>query len=145
MKEVSVGILRRNGLVLACQRKKSAQYPLKWEFPGGKIERGESPTEAIIRELHEELNVQATPGAEFHRQEWDYGDFSYRVYYYAVDRFAGEPVNQAFEQIRWVKPGELLGMDILEGNRDVVQRLCKERFPTTKQSQVTPPEGAGQS
>jgi 8-oxo-dGTP diphosphatase len=123
MKEVSVGILRRNDLVLACQRKKSAQYPLKWEFPGGKIEPGESPLQAIIRELHEELNIQAAPGAEFHRQEWDYGDSSYRVYYYLIDRFTGEPVNQAFEQIRWVKPQELPGMDILEGNRDVLKKM----------------------
>ncbi|HXF99361.1 MAG TPA: NUDIX domain-containing protein, partial [Bacteroidota bacterium] len=46
MKEVSVGILLRNGHVLACQRKRSARYPLKWEFPGGKLEPGETPEDA---------------------------------------------------------------------------------------------------
>ncbi len=82
MKQVAVGILHRDGLVLACQRKKTALYPLQWEFPGGKVESGESPTDALIRELHEELGIVARPAKEFHRQEWDYGDMAYRVFYY---------------------------------------------------------------
>jgi mutator protein MutT len=124
MKDVSVGILQNNGLVLACQRKKTALYPLQWEFPGGKIETGETPTHALIRELHEELGIVAVPGEEFHRQEWDYGDASYRVYYYSVLTFSGVLANLAFEAIRWVTPNELRGMDILEGNREVIERLC---------------------
>jgi 8-oxo-dGTP diphosphatase len=127
MKEVSVGILFRNGSVLAGQRKRSTRYPLKWEFPGGKLEHGESPREALIRELHEELGIVASPDTEFFTQEWDYGDLSYRVYYFMVPVFTGEPVNHTFEQIRWVKPEELLGMDILEGNRKVVEKLVEER------------------
>ncbi len=127
MKEVSVGIIRRNGMVLACQRKRNAQYPLQWEFPGGKIENGESPFQALIRELEEELGIAATPGPEYHRQEWDYGDMSFRVYYFPVEVFRGEPVNLAFESIRWVKPEELRGMNILAGNHDVVQKLITER------------------
>jgi 8-oxo-dGTP diphosphatase len=127
MKEVSVGIIRRNGLVLACQRKRTAQYPLQWEFPGGKIEKGETPSVALIRELEEELGIEATPGPEYHRQEWDYGDMSFRVFYFPVDTFRGEPVNRAFESMRWVKPEELQGMNILAGNRDVVHKLMTER------------------
>ena len=128
MKEVSVGIIRRNGLVLACQRKRTAQYPLQWEFPGGKIEKGETPSVALIRELEEELGIDATPGPEYHRQEWDYGDMSFRVFYFPVDTFRGEPVNRAFESMRWVKPEELQGMNILAGNRDVVHKLMTERW-----------------
>jgi 8-oxo-dGTP diphosphatase len=128
MKEVSVGIIRRNGLVLACQRKRTAQYPLQWEFPGGKIEKGETPSVALIRELEEELGIEATPGPEYHRQEWDYGDMSFRVFYFPVDMFRGEPVNRAFESMRWVKPEELQGMNILAGNRDVVHKLMTEHW-----------------
>ena len=128
MKEVSVGIIRRNGLVLACQRKRTAQYPLQWEFPGGKIEKGETPSVALIRELEEELGIEATPGPEYHRQEWDYGDMSFRVFYFPVDTFRGEPVNRAFESMRWVKPEELQGMNILAGNRDVVHKLMTEHW-----------------
>jgi len=123
MKEVTVGILIQEGLVLACQRKTTALYPLKWEFPGGKIEPGESPRTALIRELQEELSITVEPETEFFRQEWDYGDQSFRVYYYCVRSFSGIPKNMAFEQIRWVNPVTLLMMDILDGNREVVNKL----------------------
>jgi 8-oxo-dGTP diphosphatase len=127
MKEVSVGILFRNGSVLAGQRKHTTRYPFKWEFPGGKLEPGETPREALIRELHEELGIVASPDTEFYTQEWDYGDLSYRIYYFMVPVFTGEPVNHTFEQIKWVEPAELLKMDILEGNRVVVERLVEAR------------------
>lgn len=123
MKEVTVGILIQEGLVLACQRKTTALYPLKWEFPGGKIEPGESPRTALIRELQEELSITVDPETEFFRQDWNYGDQSFRVYYYRVRSFSGIPKNMAFEQIRWVKPETLLMMDILDGNREVVNKL----------------------
>ena len=123
MKEVTVGILIQDGLVLSCQRKRTATYPLKWEFPGGKIEPGESPREALIRELKEELSITVEPETELFRQEWDYGDQSFRVYYYSIRSFSGIPTNMAFEQIRWVKPETLLTMDILDGNREVVNKL----------------------
>jgi 8-oxo-dGTP diphosphatase len=123
MKEVTVGILIQDGLVLACQRKPSAPYPLKWEFPGGKIEPGESPRAALIRELQEELSITVQPDDELFRQEWDYGDQSFRVYYYSIRSFSGIPKNMAFQQIRWVKPEILLTMDILDGNREVVNKL----------------------
>lgn len=127
MIEVAVGILHRNGLVLACRRRRSAKYPLQWEFPGGKLEPGETPPRALVRELREELGITAEPGSMFFRQEWDYGDTAYRVYYYRVDLFEGEPVNLAFEEIKWVKPEDLVTMDVLEGNREVVAQLSPER------------------
>jgi 8-oxo-dGTP diphosphatase len=133
MKEVAVGILRGSGKVLACQRRRNAVYPLKWEFPGGKVEAGETPAEALRRELREELGIEATPGAEVHRQEWVYPDGvadpkkdgSFRVFYFLVDRYAGEPVNHAFEEIRWVTFAELRRLDILEGNREAVEILLR--------------------
>ena len=138
MKQVSVGIIRRDGLVLACQRKSSALYPLKWEFPGGKIEAGESPAQALARELHEELGIDAVIGAELQRQEWTYPegengpehDGSFRVHYFLVHSFAGDPVNRAFHDIRWISPRDLLAMDILEGNREVVTTLAEKEMPS---------------
>ena len=59
MKEVAVGIILQDGNVLACQRKRDATYALKWEFPGGKLEPGETPEHALVRELHEELAIHA--------------------------------------------------------------------------------------
>jgi 8-oxo-dGTP diphosphatase len=134
MKEVAVGILRSNGRVLACQRKRNAVYPLKWEFPGGKVERGESPLEALRRELREELGIEATPGVEIYRQEWVYPDGvadpkrdgAFRVFYFLVDQYTGVPENHAFEQIRWVTFAELSRLDILEGNREAVEKLLRD-------------------
>jgi 8-oxo-dGTP diphosphatase len=133
MKEVAVGIIMRDGHVLACQRKRNAKYALKWEFPGGKIESGETAQQALIRELREELAIEAKVDTEFFRQEWTYTDGtgdsqrdgSFRVFYFLVRDFSGELVNHAFEQVQWKRPHELQTMDILEGNREAVERLVK--------------------
>jgi 8-oxo-dGTP diphosphatase len=133
MKKVAVGIILHKGRVLACQRKADGRYPLKWEFPGGKVEAGESHAQAMIRELHEELSITVTDYQEFFQQDWVYpasvseqntsGAFS--VTYFLVRTFSGDPVNRAFEQIRWVRPAGLLSMDILEGNLDAVKKLVR--------------------
>lgn len=132
MKHVAVGILRRDGLVLACQRKKTTRYPLKWEFPGGKIEQGETAEQALARELREELDIDAEVGPLFHQQSWTYGSDGgggngdvFDVSYFLVSSFTGTLVNRTFESIRWVAPANLLVMDILEGNRDAVELLVR--------------------
>jgi 8-oxo-dGTP diphosphatase len=129
MREVAVGILTEDGRVLICQRKRSARYPLKWEFPGGKLEPGESPKEALIRELREELSIDSLDTDFFFEQNWVYPesrtDGEFKVYYFLVHSFNGRPVNKAFEQMQWVPPPELLTMDILEGNREAVRLLVQ--------------------
>lgn len=133
MKLVAVGIITDHGRVLACQRKRNGSYPLKWEFPGGKLENGEDPEAALMRELREELGIDAVIDREFHRQGWVYPDDevapgkdgTYRVFYFLVLSFSGKIVNHAFEQILWVTPEELMTMDILEGNREAVEILVR--------------------
>jgi 8-oxo-dGTP diphosphatase len=133
MKEVAVGILFREDKVLAGQRRKDAAYPLKWEFPGGKLEPGETPEEALRRELREELNIRAEIGQEIHRQEWVYpdsgrrskGDGSFRVFYFRVTAFTGEMKNRAFERIRWLPLPDLIQLDFLEGNRETLEILLR--------------------
>jgi len=133
MKHVAVGIILREGRVLACQRKRTARYPLKWEFPGGKIGQGETAREALDRELREELGIEITAAREFSRQEWVYPegtldpnrDGSFHVVYFLVGSFLGEPIGKAFEQIQWVTPTALFEMDILEGNRTSIELLIK--------------------
>ena len=138
MKEVAVGIITKEDQVLACQRRSNAVYPLKWEFPGGKIEEGETPSQALARELHEELDIRVQVGEEFFRQEWVYPDGvddpkkdgAFRVFYYYIHSFTGNPANRVFEQIRWVTLPELQALDILEGNREAVAFLVKHGIRT---------------
>ncbi len=134
MKEVAVGIITKDNRILACQRTEDVAYGLKWEFPGGKIEPGESPRDALRRELKEELDIEAEIGEEFHRQEWDYSNdqngkhagSAFRVFYFLVPSFRGTILNRAFHQLRWVSPEELSDMDILEGNRETVNLLIAD-------------------
>jgi 8-oxo-dGTP diphosphatase len=141
MKEVAVGIVRNGERVLACQRKRDAVYPLKWEFPGGKREEGEMPVQTVQRELREELGIEATLVREFHTQEWTYPDGEahpgsdgvFRVFYFLVERFSGTPSNRVFEEIRWVTPEELASMDVLDGNHEAVNLLLNhERGQTLR-------------
>jgi 8-oxo-dGTP diphosphatase len=126
---VSAGIIINNGWVLLGQRRKSDRHPFKWEFPGGKVEPGESPRQALIRELREELQIEARIGAELARYEHDYPSGS-RVHllFFAVKEYSGEPVARVFEQISWVELTVLPGIDFLEGDLDFVKRLARGDF-----------------
>ncbi len=126
MIKVAVGIITINSQVLVCQRKKTSRYALKWEFPGGKFENGESVDECLRRELREELSIDAVVGKEFFRQEWIYQDSgSFEVFYHLVPSYSGIIHNNVFEQIRWFNFGELAGVDMLEGNKDAIELLVK--------------------
>ncbi len=87
------------------------------------MEAGETPAQALARELREELSLDTFPTEEFLIQTWESGDHTYRVFYYILRSFRGAPVNNSFEQIAWVTPQELLTMDILEGNRAAIEKL----------------------
>ena len=126
MIKVAVGILRRDGKILACQRKKGARYEFKWEFPGGKLEPGESVEQCLARELREELSISAPSIRRVEVQSTKYEDGgTFEVAYCDVAAFEGEPINKVFEQIRWVSLQELRTLDILEGNREIIARMEK--------------------
>jgi 8-oxo-dGTP diphosphatase len=117
MTTVVCGLVERDGLLLIGQRRPDASHPLKWEFPGGKMEPGESPEEALARELREELAIEAGPIREIHRHEFAYpGKKPVLLIFLHVDGFTGEPLNQVFNAIAWSRPGALASFDFLEGD-----------------------------
>jgi 8-oxo-dGTP diphosphatase len=122
---VSAGVILRDGLVLVGQRRKGDKHSLKWEFPGGKVEFGETPQQALVRELREELLIEATIGNELARYEHEYPSGS-RVHllFFFVGHFSGEPLARVFEQIQWRELESLPEMDFLEGDLDFVRRLA---------------------
>lgn len=124
---VAVAIIRKNGKVLVCQRKKGARYELKWEFPGGKVEPGETIPQCLARELREELSMGIHSIAKIEYQTAVYDDGGkYEVAYCFVSGFSGEPQNNVFESIKWATLDELRTLDILEGNKTFVAQLTHE-------------------
>jgi 8-oxo-dGTP diphosphatase len=126
---VSAGIIHQDGKVLVGQRRRADRHPLKWEFPGGKVEAGETPQQALIRELREELKIEATVGSELARYEHEYPSGS-RVHllFFAIPAFSGPLVGQVFEQIQWVDVHSLPTLDFLDGDFDFVRRLARGDF-----------------
>ena len=126
---VSAGIIHRDGQILVGQRRRCDRHPLKWEVPGGKVEHGESPQQALVRELREELQIQAKVGSELARYEHEYPSGS-RVHllFFAVPEFTGEPTCRVFEQICWKDLHALPMLDFLDGDLDFVRRLARGDF-----------------
>jgi 8-oxo-dGTP diphosphatase len=124
---VGAGILKQDGKMLICQRKPTGAFPLQWEFPGGKVEAGEDVQTCLRRELYEELAIEAEIGPEVSAFQYTYPNgFQVNLVFFWVDVYSGEIANQAFEQILWVDPPELLHYDFLEADRALVARLARE-------------------
>jgi 8-oxo-dGTP diphosphatase len=122
---VVAAIIERGGRILICRRKPDQPHPFKWEFPGGKVEAGESPPQALRRELEEELALCAGIGAEVERYEFRYpGKPPILLIFHAVTEFSGEPRNRIFEELRWAEPKLLPEFDFLEGDVEFVKRLA---------------------
>jgi 8-oxo-dGTP diphosphatase len=117
MTTVVAGILEHNGKTLICRRRGDSPHPLKWEFPGGKVEPGETPAQALGRELREELGIQAEVGAERMRYEFAYpGKNPILLIFLEVFGWTGAMENRVFETIVWEAREVLASYDFLEGD-----------------------------
>ncbi len=111
--------------VLICQRKADQPMALKWEFPGGKIEAGESPEQALRRELEEELGITAEIGAAVTQVRHNYRNGgAVDLQFFAVRHFAGELDNRIFQQIRWTGFATLPQFDFLAADIGLVRDLA---------------------
>ncbi len=127
-KTVVAAVIERGGLILICQRRRDDSHALKWEFPGGKVEPGESPRAALGRELEEELAIQARVGPQMARLTHRYrGGRAFRLIFFRVSDFRGEPENLNFEQFAWVPPERLPDYEFLEADADFVRSLATRR------------------
>ncbi len=121
--KVVAGILERDAKILICRRTKDQPHPLKWEFPGGKIEPGETPEAALARELREELGIEAVVGPEEARYEFAYpGKPPILLIFVSVKEWRGEIENRIFETIAWEPPQVLPSYDFLEGDLPFLAR-----------------------
>ena len=125
MKQVVAALVVKDGLILVCQRTRHQTMPLKWEFPGGKIEEGEQPRAALHRELEEELGIDAEIGEEVARIRHEYpGGGAVELRFYAVRKYRGEIENRIFRDLQWSPRKNLLSYDFLEADLELVKELA---------------------
>jgi 8-oxo-dGTP diphosphatase len=124
-KHVVAALIMQDGKFLVCQRTRHQVMPLKWEFPGGKIEPGEQPRDALRRELEEELGIDARIGEEVARIHHAYrGGGAVNLRFYAVPHYRGEIENRIFRDVQWVEREELPAYDFLEADLELVRDLA---------------------
>jgi 8-oxo-dGTP diphosphatase len=108
---VACALIERGGRVLCVQRSAAMSLPLKWEFPGGKIEHGESVAQCLIREVREELGIEVAVGAALPESAHDYPAFSVVLYPRRCRIVSGEPTLHEHAAARWLRPDELSSVD----------------------------------
>ncbi len=129
MKHVVAALIVKGGKLLVCQRTRHQTMPLKWEFPGGKIEEGEQARDALRRELTEELGIEATIGDEVARIKHEYPNRAMvELRFYIVREYRGELENRIFRDMQWADPKDLLSYDFLEADLTLVRDLVAGRY-----------------
>lgn len=127
-KEINVvgAVIVRDGKILAAKRGNEKALPGMWEFPGGKIEQGETPEAALRRELEEELLCQASIGnhIETTAHEYDFGIVTLSTYYATLEE--GEPRLTEHEEIRWIEPHNLNSVEWAPADIPAVERIMQD-------------------
>jgi mutator protein MutT len=124
MRTVVAALIEQDGRILICQRRAGDRFAHLWEFPGGKVESGETLSGALRRELLEELGVESTIGIEVDRVRHQYSGMAEMLeLVFLQATLAAAPRNLVFEEIAWVAPCELLSYEFLPADRDFVARL----------------------
>jgi len=126
MRIVTAAVIEKDGRFLIARRKKGDPLEDKWEFPGGKLEFGETPEEGLRRELHEEFGIYATVGEFIGSSRFTYGHAAIELLAYRVACPSDEFRLKAHEEIRWVPPEELGRYDFSEADRPIVKKLLEE-------------------
>jgi 8-oxo-dGTP diphosphatase len=129
VKQVVAALIFKNDQILVCQRTRHQTMPLKWEFPGGKIEEGEQPRDALRRELNEELGIDATIGEEVASIRHEYKNGSaVELRFYGVHEYKGEIENRIFKDMRWAIRSELPSFDFLEADLQLVRQVAEGKI-----------------
>ena len=121
--EVTAAIIRQNGKILICQRPADKNCGLLWEFPGGKIEAGESPEDALVREIREELDAEIAVGDLVETVEWDYPDFHLTMHCFLCSLLSESVHLNEHEAAAWLTPETLDSVRWLPADEGLVEKL----------------------
>jgi 8-oxo-dGTP diphosphatase len=123
MIDVAAGLLKQNGKILLCKRPTHKSRGGKWEFPGGKLESGETAAEAIYRELQEELNILVSVSGVAGDVMWIYPDVSIHLTLLHCTITGGSLTLREHEALAWVAKEEALSLDLAEADRKLVETI----------------------
>lgn len=132
MKKVVAALIVKESQILICQRTAEQAMPLKWEFPGGKIEPGETREGALHRELEEELGIRAVIGPKVAEIRHTYLKGGVvELTFFVVEKFAGEIENRIFHDVRWIGKEELPDYDFLDADVALVRDIASGKTAIT--------------
>lgn len=122
--DVVAGLIWRDKRILVCQRSAVSAFPLKWEFPGGKVEASEADEEALRRELKEELGIDVLEYCPIYQHEHTYaGGPTVSLRFFKIVQFRGLVQNLVFHNIVWVDLEQLAALDFLDGDKPFIEKL----------------------
>jgi mutator protein MutT len=126
-KKIGVGvIINEQGEILIDQRLSTGLMANLWEFPGGKIEQGETPQDCIKREIKEELGITIEVDRALTEITHNYSEFIVTLYVYICRIIEGEPQPLECAQVKWVKPPELDKFEFPKANQEIIELLQKK-------------------
>ena len=122
--EISIAIVKNSeNLFLICLRPEGVHQGGKWEFPGGKVEKNETPELALSRELFEEVGLNAIDYQLIESKLFDYGDTALYLHFYLVTQFSGEAQGREGQPIKWVSKAQLTLYEFPDANKTVIEQL----------------------
>jgi 8-oxo-dGTP diphosphatase len=133
---VACAIIEHNGLVLAAQRKEGMKLPLKWEFPGGKIEVGESPEGCLKRELVEEMGLHVAIDCPLDSVTHRYSFFTVTLYPFVCTILSGEIALHEHAAILWLPPEKLSSLDWAAADITVIENYLQSRPVCQRETNV---------
>lgn len=122
---VVAGLIREGDRILICQRPANKARGLLWEFPGGKVEAGESKREALVRECREELGVTLKVGKVYAELTYEYPDVTVRLTLFEARIGEGVPRNIEHADIRWIKPEEITEYPFCPADKEICGKISK--------------------
>lgn len=130
LRSVTAAVIEESGKILVARRKKGDRCEGRWEFPGGKVEPGETPEESLKRELREEMGIDVAVGEQLCVCPFRAGEALMELLVYRARIVNGKVVCHDHDEVRWIEPGELGRYDLTDPDRRAVESV----FPRTKES-----------